>query len=172
MSSTTTSQTYARIENAEVHMKTFIWSTLRNSDGAGEMMHTAEITSKLKAAEPTIVEAPSSEGSSSSDPSVSITARRISGAEEPSASSVRFATVGFQNDTTRSTVSPVTSSFSLSVFCLEVMTSIEVMKTSATTATPIKRYSSSPPSRPARTAGGDRYIGALTMPVKCSWQLR
>ena len=103
------------------------------------MMHTAVMISKLKAAEPTIVDAPSSEGSSSSEPSVSMTARRISGAEEPSASKVRFATVGFQNETTRSTVSPVTLSCTLSVFCLEVMTSIEIMKTSAATATPMKR---------------------------------
>ena len=61
------------------------------------MIETAEIISKLKAAEPTIVYGPSSLGMSPKFPNVSATERIISGAEEPSAMSVKFAMVGFQN---------------------------------------------------------------------------
>ena len=51
---------------------------------------------KLKAAEPTIVEGPSSPGFEPRVYTVSTTLRRISGALDPRAISVRFATVGFQ----------------------------------------------------------------------------
>lgn len=51
---------------------------------------------KLKAAEPTIVEGPSSPGVDPSVYAVSMTLRRISGALDPRAMRVRLATVGFQ----------------------------------------------------------------------------
>ena len=61
------------------------------------MIETAEMISKLKAAEPTIVYGPSSLGMSPKLDNVSARERMISGAEEPRAMSVRFAMVGFQN---------------------------------------------------------------------------
>ena len=57
------------------------------------------ITSKLKAAEPTMVAAPSYPGHPSIFPIVSRSARRISGADEPRAMSDKFATVAFQTCT-------------------------------------------------------------------------
>ena len=57
------------------------------------------ITNKLNAADPTIVEAPSSPGHAPKLATVSITARRISGALDPRAISVRFAMVAFHHRT-------------------------------------------------------------------------
>jgi len=59
------------------------------------MIETPEISSKLKAADPTIVEGPSSPGVVPSYWTVSITLSMISGALEPSAMRVKLATVGF-----------------------------------------------------------------------------
>ena len=57
------------------------------------------MTSKLKAAEPTMVEAPNSPGQSPRVVTVSKTARIISGALEPKAMRLKLATVAFQKGT-------------------------------------------------------------------------
>jgi len=97
------------------------------------MTQTAEMTSRLKAALPTMVEAPS--GPRTKPPAqISMTFSRISGAEEPRAMSVRFATVSFQTLTVLTV--PV---FLLTIIrFLEVTFSMPAMKTSATMATPRK----------------------------------
>ena len=63
------------------------------------MMHTAEMHSKLKAAEPTMVDGPSFPGFFPRVLTVSMTDSRISGAEDPNAMRVRFAMVPFQTST-------------------------------------------------------------------------
>lgn len=54
------SHTYAQIEKNAVVRKTGICAIERDSPGGRQTMHTAEMTIKLKAAEPTMVEGPSS----------------------------------------------------------------------------------------------------------------
>merc|ERR1719240_3282 len=88
------SQMYAKMEYADVVRNTAYCLILRVSPGGIATMHTAVMTIRLNAAEPTIVDGPSSP---ELKPSLrtSTTERRISGADEPSAISVRLATVAF-----------------------------------------------------------------------------
>ena len=60
---------------------------------------TPLITRRLKAADPTIVDGPRTGGTASISYNVYSTERRISGADEPRAISVKFATVAFQRGT-------------------------------------------------------------------------
>merc|ERR1712166_217375 len=84
--------------------------------------------SKLNAAEPTMVAGPRSPAWNVLA-TISTTARRISGAEDPRAMRVRLATVEFQTSTSTETGWPDSG----------VMTSIDDMKTSAEIATPKNR---------------------------------
>mmetsp|Transcript_4773 Transcript_4773/g.8674 ORF Transcript_4773/g.8674 Transcript_4773/m.8674 type:complete len:252 (-) Transcript_4773:598-1353(-) len=94
-SSTTNIQTYTRTDQVAVTQKTLM-SEMDFTDSPGSAtIHAAEIIRRLKAAEPTMVDGPSSPGAAPRVSQPSITASRISGAEEPNAMSVRFATVGF-----------------------------------------------------------------------------
>ena len=67
--------------------------------------------------------------------------RRISGADDPRAISVRFATVAFHTVTVNGLVTPEGSS-TICVVSLLVITSIATMKMSATIVTPTKVHSS------------------------------
>ena len=94
---------------------------------------TPLITSKLKAAEPTIVEAPSFPGHSSiaRPVIVSITASKISGALDPRAIKDKLAIVAFQTVTYLVLITSfVFSSFISTIFFVAVILSIEVMKIS------------------------------------------
>ena len=100
------------------------------------MMEQPEITKRLKAAEPTMVEGPSSGGDSLIVTAVCRTFKRISGADEPRAIRDKLAIVSFQTLYSKRTYSPFSSSKTLYDLVYEVMTSIDSMKMSEMMATP------------------------------------
>merc|ERR1719247_1835904 len=112
---------------------------IRLSPAGMATMQTAQMTSRLNAAEPTMVEGPSSPAKKPEE-TISMTESRISGAEEPSAISVRLATVAFHTCTVKVRLTPLTST--VLDTSEEVMYSIATMKTSAAMATPTKDQSS------------------------------
>ena len=106
------SQTYAHRESTEVTKKTIKSSTflISSLSPPTAMMDTPVMQSKLKAADPTIVDGPNSPGTASISLTVPITDKRISGADEPRAMSVRLATVAFQIGNSTSTLAPLSGS--------------------------------------------------------------
>merc|ERR1719272_220695 len=86
------SQTYAKIDKEPVTAKTASPSIFRISGEGIATTHTAVITSRLKAALPTIVEGPNSPAKNLFE-THSMTDSRISGADDPRAIRVRLATV-------------------------------------------------------------------------------
>jgi len=107
--------------------------------------HTALMTSRLKAALPTIVEGPSSPARNSFLKR-SMTLSKISGALEPKAMRVRLATVSFQTLVVShfSSESPTLDArlATLTNLFLEVIFSMAAMKTSLTMATPMNSHTS------------------------------
>lgn len=98
-------------------------------------MDTAEITNRLKAADPTMVMGPSSPGTPSRSPRTPDTERMISGAEEPRAIKVKLAMVGFQTGLSIE-ISYPSVVVTVTVVVFDVMVSIASMKMSATRAIP------------------------------------
>jgi hypothetical protein len=113
--------------------------------GLGFTSSTATIerplmTSKLKAADPTIVEGPREDGMASISDTVPITLSKISGADEPKAINVRFATVAFQTGISYYSFFLVSSSMNVTIFTSEVITSIASINMSDIIAIPTNKY--------------------------------
>mmetsp|Transcript_20272 Transcript_20272/g.71692 ORF Transcript_20272/g.71692 Transcript_20272/m.71692 type:complete len:212 (-) Transcript_20272:445-1080(-) len=136
--STNSIHTYANTEKKAVTVKTPSSLILRVSPLGIEITQMPTMMSRLKAAEPTMVDGPRpSLGGSPSVVTVSMTASRISGADEPSAISVRLAIVSFHTSTRATSVVPFGSLY-VTTFSLEVMTSMAAMNSSAMMAMPRK----------------------------------
>lgn len=103
------------------------------------MMETPLITRRLKAAEPTMVEGPSSGGMASMSFTLEITERRISGADEPNAMRVRLATVGFQINFSIVTCCVLSLSQYSTLIVYSVIDSMASMKMSEMIAIPRNR---------------------------------
>ena len=91
-----------------------------------------------------MVDGPSSPGARPSVSAASSTASMISGAEEPSAMSVRLATVGFQTSTLMVRSLPSRPG-RRTTFSADVICSIASMKMSEMMATPKKHHASASP---------------------------
>mmetsp|Transcript_61916 Transcript_61916/g.175832 ORF Transcript_61916/g.175832 Transcript_61916/m.175832 type:complete len:374 (-) Transcript_61916:1129-2250(-) len=141
MSSTNNTQKYAKRANTLVTAKTAGCSIIRVCPGSSAQMQTAEMTKRLNAALPTIVDVPSLP-ISKPPKTTSITESKISGAEEPRAISVRFATVGFHTFTLSSMkvwLPPSSSGTRLTLSEL-VISSIAAMNALHTSPTPWKSH--------------------------------
>lgn len=132
------SQMYAHIEARLVTAKTPTSLTFLGS-GPTARIERPEMTKRLKAADPTIVDGPSFEGLASRSYTVPMTESKISGAEEPKAISVRLATVAFQIGTSIKTLVFLSLSQSSMALVCAVIASIASMKMSEMIAIPKKR---------------------------------
>jgi hypothetical protein len=117
----------------------------------------------LKAADPTIVEAPSSPGQPPKLDVVSITESKISGALEPRAINVKLAIVGFHTDTFfYSTIYP--SAFLIEIiYVYAVIFSIDAIKISDTIPIPMKRYIRAKAYPTARSPSGRIYVPGISI---------
>ena len=136
----TRSHRYAATEKTAVMAKTPS-SLMRRPEPSGiAITHTALMTSMLNAAEPTMVDGPSSPAKNP-EVMISMTESKISGAEDPRAIRVRLATVAFHVSVWITRILPLGRVTFLTASC-EVMRSMASMKRSAKTATPKKDHSS------------------------------
>ena len=135
-------------------------------------MQTALINKRLNAAEPTIVDGPSSPAFSPSVPTVSSTDSKISGADDPRAIKERFAIVAFQTGTSTQYILSVFLSYTSLRYVFDVIVSIASMKMSAMIAIPRNRYIRKKKYTPAKKLMFNSYMpGILIRPLKHYYSL-